>query len=1637
MPPVLPTNEDILKRVSLSKGTVVSTPSVLPAHGDIVAALPAPGLVKTIAGAAFGTPETNQPGNPDRGGLIGQTIRKAFEDEGERKRTQTLGEDFITTFIERPAKMLKAVTVDLPRMVVGGLSAVGKSVLEEVYTNERSGFAKGARALGLDTTPAGVRRGLSHSEDEKKLFKFETDSWQSIKDKIDQLTASSPLATDWEKQHLGKYLSIAGFMADSYFGPPGKGKITSEILKELIESTTDDVARATMLKAGIPNELATAAARGVAKARTAQEVEIAIKGEAAKVLKEAAESATEQPKLFGEVVDVAKTAEPTVTREVAPVTTEVAISKELEPLVQKAKLYQTVEEFAADLSEKDYRQFLNQITDPTTGERINSATGRKLGSVSKPYGDYLYKNDRDMFNNQLLNIKSGQDLPADLIDLYKKATKKEANLAELADNFDPYKVKKITLEVDNPRAKEILAQRGIEASTFKHEVDSYAIKHALKEHGEDELPLIRDDLNLIPEVIREADTIDYVGKTKQGLDTLKYAKKYNGTTYYVEEVRTGAGTLSMKTMYKSPTPGTSPVIRPEAVRSPDEPAPIPREGELDTASNTINKTEEKSSSDQPKLFTEEDSFEINAKEEAGSEYALKRSAVEEEKVVSNLQTVFAEMKGVSVEDLKVKFSEEEISRAELEYQFVVDSLVDDPARALVKYTSKTTGKLPDVTGTDTIRSLKDGKTVVKNSEFGRRGDDLVTELGFNTPEEAQKALDGYLVRRAKAAEWFEKVREIHKNIRLAKQADNFIGKEKDRLAREVATNMKGLRDLVQAAERAGFRKGFSEGNKRYSGLVERLKGRRSKINAIQDALNLTDAEMKKARGFKDPRFMTDKEFDSYLEGVRKGAEHIHKRNEERLLVETIIKERDLKRTENLQKALQFPTINNMSYEQLVEFGDILAKTAPGDTFLGPRMIQTAVNTDLGNIKTIGEGIAAVAKQTGMPYVDPVEGSELDRWMRDPTLVEKDPLHKLFITEWVAKEADMLTKEHALKKELNKLAGAARKARFAADARLRKQGKIKQSIRDRIFAHLAPEDKLVVQWLQPFEVTYTEDGHKTINRLPELRARAEVAMTSEELAYAKFLEKFFSHYYDIAEAEAKTRWTLQGVKHTNYRQIYYTHMNRAFFERWRDDSFVKALKMAWGKNVAETTIDFSAFGDRGEVLGMEKWLNRAMTREGEGIDKETGHVLYTQNTAKVAVAYFHAFERKLNLDAMAPKIKLLEFIMGKRFQTPKSINNPEGTEQVHSVLRKSLNEWINNKKGQRVEMVYKQGARVEAFVDTASLLISLFDLGGNIVTQTASAVGGELMTLRGAKFKGWARGHKRSLTKQGRQIGRDYAGVIGDSPWFNLASVTNDAGDTLVSGLFYVFADLSYRSRRQMLLGLLTKEEFETGVITSKRQAEIKLEIGKWHPLPEFRSVAGSTSFIKMGSKYMEWATPGFQKSTQDLSKLIKEMRRLSGDESKFKAFVTSNHFKELFLTTLVGIGAYVAGQLIFQPDQEDQSFAGQLKNKAAREAGSIIQAVTGVGIFFNVRMLGFMEDLGKAVATLVLWEKYETAGPGHAKGDFKFPGAFGKVLIPNSIEPFLPEKETPLKTIQEIKSEIVRGNTFFTLSEKRTGSSQG
>ena len=100
----------------------------------------------------------------------------------------------------------------------------------------------------------------------------------------------------------------------------------------------------------------------------------------------------------------------------------------------------------------------------------------------------------------------------------------------------------------------------IDPTGYTHIADASAINHAMDHHGEmsdllrGQIPINRDDIERIPEIFSNPDSIRYLGKSDAGLEMVEYMKRFeDGTEIYVEEARVGRRRMAMKTLYKRKT----------------------------------------------------------------------------------------------------------------------------------------------------------------------------------------------------------------------------------------------------------------------------------------------------------------------------------------------------------------------------------------------------------------------------------------------------------------------------------------------------------------------------------------------------------------------------------------------------------------------------------------------------------------------------------------------------------------------------------------------------------------------------------------------------------------------------------------------------------------------------------------------------------------------------------------------------------------------------------------------------------------------------------------------------------------------------------------------------------------------------
>ena len=106
-----------------------------------------------------------------------------------------------------------------------------------------------------------------------------------------------------------------------------------------------------------------------------------------------------------------------------------------------------------------------------------------------------------------------------------------------------------------------------DVSGYTHTADLFSLRHILKEHGDAKsevargnLPVTHADIAALPDVVSKPDKLVLGQRNKIGRDVVISLKRMpDGTTLYVEEIRTGARSLAAQSMRKYPatTPDSS------------------------------------------------------------------------------------------------------------------------------------------------------------------------------------------------------------------------------------------------------------------------------------------------------------------------------------------------------------------------------------------------------------------------------------------------------------------------------------------------------------------------------------------------------------------------------------------------------------------------------------------------------------------------------------------------------------------------------------------------------------------------------------------------------------------------------------------------------------------------------------------------------------------------------------------------------------------------------------------------------------------------------------------------------------------------------------------------------------------------
>jgi hypothetical protein len=871
----------------------------------------------------------------------------------------------------------------------------------------------------------------------------------------------------------------------------------------------------------------------------------------------------------------------------------------------------------------------------------------------------------------------------------------------------------------------------------------------------------------------------------------------------------------------------------------------------------------------------------------------------------------------------------EIDDLQNEIAIIEEVIENSPAKALRKYVSQKTGELPEVTG-------KPG------SEFGEHGDQIITELGFSSLSEAEDALKAYINTKKKLDSFKRRLSNLREDKRQIKKGENLM-----RIA---------------------------------------ISDRRARFRILKDRYDLTDSDLKEIRNDRDITAMTPEEFNDFIKRSEDKAEEISKTRIARSELESTIQEKDLKKTENLQKALKLPDIEDMSEAQLREFNDLLSGYEFGDEFLGQRKLETIDRTDLKGAKTYREARNALAKKLSKKAGREVSPSELtkitgkwnaDRLMWDTALAEKNPFFKMLVEDVGATLLQGESNVIQIQKRVNELMKRAHKG-----------GGLK--------GKLIPTDERIINYLESSDKASVSEG-----------------MSKDEYAAAKYMQEYFSDALDYLQKE-------KALNHSRFEDVYYPHMRRGMLEAMAstEGSFLKKFKEGWKaileKQKLEKFIVDILDQKTGQVLPMDKYFKYVHKREGNGVP--------SKNAGKVFMEYARMLETKKALDKIVPEIMTYVDVATPRQFTKKGL-------VVDDKLKNFVTEYINNKKGRKSTLLFSQGSKPDIILKAVSSFISLRDLGVNLAVQLGSNAGaqGGVYTLLGPK--NYAKGlwrYKATVTpkkyasesvRRAQDILEQSKAYTGVNPWSELADISKDVGNKVYSAMFVLFRDAVVRANQIHLLGSITPAEWKAGKISPERLAELKVKSGRWLPVERGESIYGSTTVGKAATKYKSWAIVMAHRALKNLKDVGVMLAKKEG-----KKTYESRELRELLnagvFTSLVALTSWAVANQI--GDDEEPGFLGKVKNKLVQDGMSFIASLNPQTLLSTPRIVSFVQDLGTALKELATLEEYQKSGKGYEEGDLKGLNKLQNTLTPNIVkgaaEIFQGDKSGPSLNVPKLKN---------------------
>jgi hypothetical protein len=827
---------------------------------------------------------------------------------------------------------------------------------------------------------------------------------------------------------------------------------------------------------------------------------------------------------------------------------------------------------------------------------------------------------------------------------------------------------------------------------------------------------------------------------------------------------------------------------------------------------------------------------------------------------------------------------DDIGELETQISVLEDRLKADPVKQLLRYVSRATDELPEITG----------KRKKGTPEFSIRGDEILDNAGFKSRDDANRAIQTYREDRTRLSE---------------------LRQQRGEVFRERASRRRNVR--IATSEMADRRR-------QYRALTSRYNLTPGERNMIRNRF---------ARG--DIGSLTENEFARFMEAAGEMGGQLSRNSQLRGIIRANIEMRNLQNVEALQDALKLPKLNDMTFEQLEILDREIGKFQDGDRFLGARLQETLENTDLKGLRThreikevlidkVRDSFPGKTDKELFEDLSRINIGQLDRYLHDAAFANQSPFHRILVESTTKAITQGNIRFARFEDELDDLVTAARNSRGKG-----------------IFTAV-PTDKRVFNWLEADDATKIKLGED---------------MTPEELALGNFLRDSF--------AEARDHLLQQGTL-GKYVKDYIAHVRRSGWEALKEDDFKQAFK----EMVTQYKVDEEQFrilnSKTGQILPLEKFFGFAMRRAEDGVNP-------TQNVSRAAKAYFMAFERKKALDATIPEMDAYIKVLTPDKKTGKGLDRDPRIRQL-------FNEWLNNKRGRQTDKAFgvTPGSAPDVVIRGLLAATRMIDLGLSLPNFVAANVGEQVASYVQMGGKQYTQGIKRLNSKQGKEIVEKYRGVVGRSPWREIADTSRNLPDRAFTIMLAGFHDASVRANKIGLLGQLTEQELKTGTISPERLAQIKVDMNKWRALDNTSSIMGSTAPGKVFTQYKTWAVPIIYSNFRNLKLLTTRQVPLNSREGH-------ELLREVMVTAPVALLVYTYMQ------EEPEGFVDEVIQKSGRDALSAVGAMSPEMWLQTPRTWQYLQDIQDALATTLRMEEYTQ---GDKEGQLKGPVQFGRLITP-------------------------------------------